>query len=192
MPFIVGIHSSHLKTVQAMPVDEILYVHLDTGSLKTTATLYEDVQAIPPRWRDQLSEELDNTLTTYQQAHFAPDSESLAQAFRHFFCVMLYGYYNHFQVQSNGTISFNMEDFLMAQTREMRPLCQQFCSSQLFHTYADKVALRMETGDKQHQFEYDLFQFVQANPRGLVEQLSQGFTSVLSKYKTKKDLYKFI
>ena len=189
MPFVVGIHASHLNEVKRMPVDEIMYVDLDNGVLRTTSTLCQDIQVIPPRWHEQLQTELDDALLPFHRFNSAPNSEAMASAFRSFFYQTLYGYSSHFQVQADGAIKFNEEDFLAAQTREARPLCQQFVSSQLFHTYAHSVAQRMSSGAAQHQFEYDLYQYALAHPRGLVEQLSTGFASVLSKYMVKKDLY---
>jgi len=65
-------------------------------------------------------------------------------------------------------------------------MCQQFCESQMFHTYTFNVATELEVKKgSSYQFEKDLYTFVQNHPRGIVEQLSFGFSSVLSKYKAR-------
>lgn len=167
MPFIIGVHSSHLPLIKKLPVDEILYVNLDNGDLKAPHSLTQELKNIPVKWGNQLKQDLTMALTTYQHGRTHIDNPGISLAFRTFFYSMLYDYQNYFQVSSNGAIEFCADDFLNSLTKENRPITQQFCSSQLFHTYVYEVAARMESQSKpQHQFEKDLFQYVQTHPRG--------------------------
>ena len=169
MPFLVGIHSSHLEQVRKLPVDDILYVNLDTGSLRISSAMHKQIKEAPGKWLDTLKQQIDNALAIYQHGRSTVDNEGLSEAFKNYFFTMLYDYQNFYQRLQNGKVQFQLDEFLNSQPKETKFMCQQFCESQMFHTYTFNVATELEVKKgSSYQFEKDLYTFVQNHPRGFV------------------------
>jgi hypothetical protein len=59
MPFILGIHTSFLKEVRTLPIDEILFVDLDEKKIVANRINKEDVLKVPERMLFKLKQDLE-------------------------------------------------------------------------------------------------------------------------------------
>ena len=67
MPFLLGVHSSHLKQVKSLPIDEILFVDLDGKKIIANKINKQDVLNVPEKLLCKLKQDLENTIREYQR-----------------------------------------------------------------------------------------------------------------------------
>eukprot|EP00026_Physarum_polycephalum_P001911 Phypoly_transcript_01914.p1 GENE.Phypoly_transcript_01914~~Phypoly_transcript_01914.p1 ORF type:complete len:893 (+),score=151.82 Phypoly_transcript_01914:162-2840(+) len=137
MPFVIGLHSSLLLSLQKMPMSEVVLVDLDRDQVSAVAG---DLALLPQSLLGPLKTVLDAATADFHRitstSKSTLDWQRVAEAFRHFF-VRVFHSYARFFVQKPGAdaVKFDKDAFIQAQPKQIRKFLETFCASQMFERF---------------------------------------------------------
>lgn len=137
MPYIIGVHSSLIKVVLSMPLEDIVFLDVDADTITS-----------PFNDNDQLPLELVATLRACIKS-FRNDQSSngLASGFLEFF-TSLFGTLRPYFRQSSaeGRMIFDTDTFVLERPKPLHPCVQVVARTQQFQQMVEQKASKLAAG----------------------------------------------
>eukprot|EP00128_Syssomonas_multiformis_P014258 Colp12_sorted_trinity150504_noHs@15435 len=138
MPFVIGVHSSLMKTVRMMPLDEVVIVNVDEDRVETTT---HDINAIPM----DLQSTLLATLRTYSSLGV---NDVVARSFLTFFASCFGNYRDHITVDPSGAKApvFKQDGLVATKPKPLQPFLTNFLQLQMFQQFMGERLAAIRAG----------------------------------------------
>eukprot|EP01127_Copromyxa_protea_P017085 TRINITY_DN5170_c0_g1_i1.p1 TRINITY_DN5170_c0_g1~~TRINITY_DN5170_c0_g1_i1.p1 ORF type:complete len:894 (-),score=162.66 TRINITY_DN5170_c0_g1_i1:174-2855(-) len=137
MPFVIGLHASHLQEVMQLPLEEILFIDLDSNTCYFSAQSKAAYAQLP----DNDHEDLRRALVAANAPNTQPSQsfDIASHAFQHFFSNSLKSFLWFFRPDENNVLEFDRELMVKVQRDPaLRKFLATFMQTQSFVQFTDE------------------------------------------------------
>ncbi|XP_072014582.1 DENN domain-containing protein 1A-like isoform X2 [Amphiura filiformis] len=148
MPFLVGVHSSFMKKVRSMPLDEVIILNVDTNAIEAP---FDDFEELPTEAIRELKKNLKNSSACV--------GDGVARSFLKTL-VYLFGSYKEGMTvtkmdKGENQIEFDRERFVQSRSPHLQPFLERSLTLQHFERFIDA---RLDTISNGKGYPSDVFE----------------------------------
>ncbi|KAF5897342.1 DENN domain-containing protein 1A isoform X3, partial [Clarias magur] len=136
MPYLIGVHASLMEKVQAMALDDVVILNVDTNTLETP---FDDLQNVPNDVVSALKNRLKKGSTTI--------GDGAARAFLKSQAALFGSYRSALRIEPDEPITFNEDAFITHRSNTMRHFLQNATQLQLFKQFIDGRLELLNSGE---------------------------------------------